>query len=82
MITDFIIQLIFKIFMFFVDGKEPLRFNIDSSVYEYIKDFVAFIFYILPIEGLKPIFSIIVSIIVFRITISVIKTIWNLVPIL
>lgn len=82
MITDFIIGLVFKIFMFFVDGKEPLRFNIDSSVYDYVKDFVAFIFYILPIEGIKPIIQIIISIILFRITVSVIKTLWQLLPIL
>ncbi len=82
MISDFILGLIYKIFMFAVKGKDPLRFNVDSSVYEYVKDFVAFIFYILPIHGLKPIFTIIVAIIAFRVVISVIKTIWNLLPIL
>lgn len=82
MITDFIFGVVYNLFMFLVDGKEPLRFNVDSSVYEFVKDFIAFIFYILPIQGLKPIITIIVSIIVFRVTVSVIKTIWNLLPIL
>ena len=82
MISDVIIALIYDFFMMLVNGREPLRFNIDSSVYEYISDFIAFIFYILPMGGLVVIFRIIVSIIVFRVIISVVKTIWNLLPVL
>ena len=82
MISDFIIGLIYDIFMFCVSGHEPLRFNIDSSVYEFIQDFMAFLFFILPINGLKVIFSIIITVIFFRILISVIKTIWELIPFL
>lgn len=82
MISDAILELVYKIFMFAVHGKDPLRFNINSSVYEYVHDFVAFIFFILPIHGLRPIFTIIVAIIGFRIIVAVIKTFWDLLPIL
>lgn len=82
MISDLIVSLIYNIFMFIVNGREPLRFNIESSVYEFIHDFMAFLFFILPIGGLKRIFSIIVSIIVFRIIIAIVKTIWDLLPFL
>ena len=74
MITDTIIGLIYNVFMYLFGAHEPLRFNISTTVYEFIHDFVAFIFFILPMKGLQVIFSIIVAVILFRIVISIIKT--------
>lgn len=82
MITDLLINIIYKAFMFVAEGHKPLRFNVDSSFFEVIHDFIAFIFFILPVNGLKTIFSIILMIIGFRIFISVIKTLWDLLPLL
>lgn len=82
MITELVINLIYNAFMFIVGGHEPLRFNVDSSVYDFICDFMAFIFFIIPVNGLKVLLSTIVSIIVFRALISLIKTIWDLLPLL
>ena len=82
MVVDYLLYLIYKAFKFVVGNHEPLRFNIDSSVYEVIHDFIAFIFFILPIDGLKVIFSIILMIIGFRIFVSLVKTLWDLLPFL
>lgn len=81
MIIDLILNIIYSVFMRLVDGHEPLRFNVDSSVYESVHDFMAFIFFVLPIRGLIPIINTIFAIIVFRAFISFIKTIWELLPI-
>lgn len=82
MITDIVINLIYNLFMFFLGGFEPLTFNIDTTVFRTFSDFLAFIFYILPIDGLLPIVTIFIGLMLFRIIISVIKTIWDLLPIL
>lgn len=82
MIVDVIIGLIYNVFMYLFGAYKPLRFNISTNVYEFIHDFVAFIFFILPINGLSVIFGLIVSVILFRIVISVIKTVWDLLPLL
>ena len=82
MITDIFVTLIYDLFMFFLGGYEPLHFNIDTTVFRTFTDFLAFIFYILPINGLLPIVTIVVGITMFRVIISVIKTIWDLLPIL
>lgn len=82
MITDSVISLAYDIFMFFLGGYEPLTFNIDTTVFRTFTDFLAFIFYILPVSGLMPIVTIFMGIMMFRIVISVIKTIWDLLPIL
>lgn len=82
MITDAIINLIYDAFMFFLGAYEPLQFNMDTTVFRTLSDFLAFIFYIIPMYGLKPMVIIIIGIIGFRIVISVIKTIWDLLPLL
>lgn len=82
MITDALINLIYNVFMFFLGGYEPLHFNLDTTIFRTFSDFFAFLFYILPIKELLPIVTIIVSIMIFRIIISVVKTIWDLLPIL
>lgn len=81
MVIDAVIGLIYNVFMYLFGAHEPLRFNISTTVYEFIHDFVAFIFFILPMNGLQVIFSIIVAVIMFRITVAVIKTIWDLLPV-
>lgn len=81
MIIDFILGIIYNVFMHFVGGYDPLRFNIDSSVYESVHDFMAFIFFILPIQGFIPIIDTIFYIIVFRAIVSFIKTLWDLLPV-
>lgn len=82
MITDIFVTLIYDLFMFFLGGYEPLHFNIDTTVFRTFTDFLAFIFYILPINGLLPIVTIVVGITMFRVIVSLIKTVWDLLPIL
>jgi hypothetical protein len=82
MVVDFAINIAYKVFMFFFGGFEPLRFNFDISVYSTFNNFISFIFYIIPIDGLKPIISLIISITLFRVIVSIVKTVWDLLPIL
>ncbi len=74
--------MFYNIFMSFLGTNEPIEFNIDTTVFKTISDFLAFIFYILPIDGLLSIVSIFIGLMIFRIIISVVKTIWDLLPIL
>lgn len=82
MLTDAVITMFYDIFMSFLGTNEPIDFNIDTTVFKTISDFLAFIFYILPIDGLLTIVSIFIGLMIFRIIISVVKTIWDLLPIL
>lgn len=82
MITDLMINLIYNVFMFVLGGYEPIHFNIDTTIFQTFSNFFAFIFYILPIKGLLPIVTIVTALMMFRILISVIKTIWDLLPLL
>lgn len=45
-----------------------------------LRNFLSVIYYILPIENILPIFVFIVSMFAFRIVISLVKTIWDILP--
>lgn len=80
MILDSIIDIIYRLFMNFLDGYKPLSLDIDITFFDTLTDFFAFIFYVLPIDGLKPIIGIILAIMGFRLVIVIFKTIWDVLP--
>ena len=47
MLTDAIISMFYNIFMSFLGTNEPIEFNIDTTVFKTISDFLAFIFCLL-----------------------------------
>ena len=63
-------------------GTVFFSWSLDTSVYlSGLTNFLHVIYYVLPIAQLSPIIICFVSLMVFRIVISVIKTIWDLIPI-
>ena len=82
MVLDAVIDIIYRIFMHFLGGYEPLSIDIDVSFFDTLTDFFAFIFYVLPIDGLKPIVGIIIALMGFRLIIVIFKTIWDVLPVL
>lgn len=82
MIADAMINSVYRIFMYFLGAYKPLDFKVDTTFFDTVTDLFAFIFYILPIYDLKPIISIIIALMGFRIIIVIIKTVWDVLPIL
>lgn len=82
MIMDHVLEMINKIFLSFFQGWEDIDLLISSSVYETLSDIFAFLFYILPMDGIVTIVGLFISIMGLRILISLIKTLWQLLPIL
>lgn len=63
-------------------GTVVFRWSLDTSPYlQGLTNFLHVIYYILPIAKLSPIIFIFICTMVFRIIISIISTIWNLIPI-
>ncbi len=48
---------------------------------EWVTDALSIVAYIMPWSNILPIVAIIVGLFIFRITISIIKTLWELIPI-
>lgn len=63
-------------------GTVVFKWSLDTSPYlQGLTSFLHVIYYILPIAKLSPIIFIFIGTMVFRIIISIISTIWSLIPI-
>lgn len=63
-------------------GTVSFGWTLNTSVYlQGLTSFLHVIYYILPIKKLSPIIYCFIGLMTFRIVISLIKTIWNLLPI-
>lgn len=83
MIIDLILSLLQGILKLLLSPLELINITLDfTSNFSFIGDFLSVIAYILPWNNILPIISIIVGIIIFRASISLIKTIWALIPVL
>lgn len=63
-------------------GTVSFGWTLNTNVYlQGLTSFLHVIYYILPIGKLSPIIFCFIGIMVFRITVSLIKTIWSLIPV-
>lgn len=63
-------------------GTVIFKWSLDTSPYlQTLTSFLHVIYYILPIDKLSPLIFIFIGIMLFRIIVSIITTIWNLIPI-
>lgn len=63
-------------------GTVAFSWTLDTSSYlNGLANFLHIIYYVLPIGKLSPILFCFISLMVFRIVVSIIKTLWNLIPV-
>lgn len=68
--------------VFGIIGTVSFAWTLNTSVYlQGLASFLHIIYYILPIGKLSPILFCFIGLMVFRITVALIKTIWSLIPI-
>ena len=81
MIGDFIINIVFGIVNVLLTNVSTIGWAFSLAVASPLGSILAVIYYILPISQLSPIIICIVTIFIFRAVISLIKTIWQLLPV-
>lgn len=83
MIFDKIITAIYNIVIGLLDPLDQLNeFVLDPYIADSIYDFFKFVAYLVPLGRLWPILAIFLSIYTVRIIIALIKTLWDLIPVL
>ena len=82
MITDLIINILFGLLNILLAPVSILGWGFDLALCSPLGDFLKVACYILPIGKLSPIITFIVAMFIFRAIISLIKTIWELIPVL
>ncbi len=58
-----------------------ITFNLPLNYINLFISFLHIICYVLPFKKLMPIFLVVISIVVFKTSVSILKTIWQLLPI-
>lgn len=81
MVVDVIINGIFGILNVLLLPLDVINFGVDLITIEPVMQFFRMAVFLIPVQELMPIFLFFVSMMGFRIVVSIIKTIWDLLPI-
>jgi len=80
MITEFFLNIIFTIVTGLFSILPDWSWNVNTGAFGVALNIIRTVTYLLPMSTVVAIVNIIVSITIFRIVISIIKTIWELLP--
>lgn len=80
MILEGIFNALFGILQGLLYLLPDVSWDVNNTVFDVFFDVLHLACYLLPITTIIQIFSIIISITMFRIAVSVVKTIWSLLP--
>ena len=81
MIIEGVISVIFGLINLLLMPLDVVNFGFNVLTLEPVKQFIKMALYIIPFNELMPIFIFFASMMAFRIVVSLIKTIWDLLPI-
>ena len=80
MITEAILNVFFAVLSGFFTLLPKISWNVEPDSFSTVFEVIRFAGYLLPMGTVYIILSAIISFTIFRITISLIKTIWGLLP--
>ena len=81
MISEFFLNIIFQIVTWLFSFLPNIAWNTRSASFQGIMDIIRVAGYMLPLNTIGTIAGVIVSITVFKIVITIIRTIWDILPI-
>lgn len=82
MVTEGILTVVFGIVNIILMPLNVVNLVADGLSFAPITQFIGMALYLIPFKELMPIFVFFVSVMLFRIAIAIIKTIWDLLPVL
>ncbi len=80
MITEFFLSGFFGIADFFLGLLPEIEWTVDTSAWEYARDALSMICWLLPMGHIKAVVSLIIALAVFRIIVSFVRFVLNLIP--
>lgn len=80
MIIDGLINIIFNLIDVVLMPLQAINWNFDNSVLNPILDFISMALWLIPVKQLMPIILTFVALMAFRVAISILKTINNIIP--
>ena len=81
MIVESLLSVVFGLINFILLPLQIVDFALDLVTLEPVIQFINMALYLIPFRELMPIFIFFMSMMTFRVVVSLIKTIWDLLPI-
>lgn len=80
MILESIFNFIFSIINILLLPFDGINLIINSEIFNTIIEYISVVTYVLPIQNFVPIIAFIISTMLLRIIISILKTLWDILP--
>ena len=80
LIAEFLLNIVFSLVQWLLGFLPDISFNVESSAFDYFIGIIQVAAYMLPMNTIFAIIGIIVALTLFRIVIAIIKTVWDLLP--
>lgn len=80
MILESIFNFIFSIINILLLPFDGINLIINSEIFNTIIEYISVATYVLPIQNFVPIIAFIISTMLLRIIISILKTLWDILP--
>ena len=81
MVSEFLIDIIYNIVVGLLSLLPDISWSVDSSVFSYFIGILQVAGYMLPMGTVGTIIGLIVALTTFRVIISVVRTVWELLPV-
>lgn len=81
MIVESILGIVFSLVEQIMSFLPNITWDVDTGAFSYFLDVVQVVCYLFPMNTVGRIFGIIVSLMGFRIIVTLIKTLWDILPI-
>ena len=81
MISEFMLNILFNLVSGMLSILPDISWNVDLSVLQPFFDIISVACYLLPMPTVVAIVTLVLALTMFRIIISIVKTVWDLLPI-
>lgn len=80
MISEFFLNIVFGFVNLFFEAMPDITWDVNTTVWQYAKDILDMVAYLLPWQTVCDIIKFFWGIIIFRVLVSFVKTLWDVLP--
>ena len=81
MITEAALDVVFNIAAGLLSLAPDITWNVDTSVFGYVRSILSVVGYLLPMGTITAIVMLIISITMYKVAVATIRLIWDLLPV-
>lgn len=80
MVSEFFLNIIFNLLEWMLELLPEVSWSVNTSAFTYFMSIVDVVCYMLPVNTIITIAGIVIDLMIFRIVIAIVRTVWDLLP--